>query len=706
MKIKQNHLPLWCPTLILPLVIISAGSVSSEEIEEVSVEESSEALAEDYDFVSKIPGGPNVIDTTRLRQKSLQNLADVLRFVPGVWAASANGGQGVFFSSRGSNLDATNFDNNGIKLLQDGLPVTTADGNNHNRVIDPLSSRSAVFAKGANAYSLGASTLGGAINFNSPAARDVQGTQVRLNSGSNELIEGRVSTGVVQDSWDGLLTVESRSWGGFREHNEEKRVGIYANSGWQVNDQIDTRLYFTYLDSEQEIPGSLTQAQLERDSEQASFNALAGNFQLDVETRRIASKTKWQLTDNQRLEFGLSYEDQELFHPIVSVFANIGGVPTNVFSLLIDTDHQDVGGVARYYLSSENHDFTLGVNYGKNQVEGEHFTHEGARPIQLSTLIDNTAETWEIYAQDQWRLSPTLDLILAVQGVIAERETRSTSINPNAENTVTNPKGDYDAINPRIGVLWQVSENSTIYSYISRLYEPPTNFELQDDTSNSNNSRDIEPLEAMHGTVFEFGARGSFNVGNRGQGSWDITTYYAAISNEILSRDNENAPGQSLVTNFDSTVHAGVEGVVTGDFFIDERADISISPLLSVTFNQFTFDDDPDYGNNDLPAAPEFVVRGEFIVRHSSGLYFGPVVDFVGARWADFENSYKVDNYQLLGLRGGYESKHWRTFLEIQNLLDEEYVSSHSVRDLAAPDEAILNPGVPLSAYIGIEFRL
>ena len=47
----------------------------------------------------------------------------------------------IFFSSRGSNLDATDYDMNGIKLLQDGLPITTADGNNHNRVIDPLSAR-------------------------------------------------------------------------------------------------------------------------------------------------------------------------------------------------------------------------------------------------------------------------------------------------------------------------------------------------------------------------------------------------------------------------------------------------------------------------------------------------------------------------------------------------------------------------------------
>ena len=85
---------------------------------------------------------------------------------------SDSGSDDIFFSSRGSNLDATDYDMNGIKLLQDGLPVTTADGNNHNRIVDPLSARYATVARGANALKYGASTLGGAIDFVSPTARN------------------------------------------------------------------------------------------------------------------------------------------------------------------------------------------------------------------------------------------------------------------------------------------------------------------------------------------------------------------------------------------------------------------------------------------------------------------------------------------------------------------------------------------------------
>jgi iron complex outermembrane receptor protein len=47
----------------------------------------------------------------------------VLKYVPGIWSTSNSGSDGIYLSSRGSNLDATNYDMNGIKLMQDGLPV-------------------------------------------------------------------------------------------------------------------------------------------------------------------------------------------------------------------------------------------------------------------------------------------------------------------------------------------------------------------------------------------------------------------------------------------------------------------------------------------------------------------------------------------------------------------------------------------------------
>ena len=293
---------------------------------------------------AETPGGVDVIDMDAFRERNVSNLADVLRYAPGVWSASHTGTEDIFFSSRGSNLDATNYDMNGIKLLQDGLPVTTADGNNHNRIVDPLAARYASVARGANAMAYGASTLGGAINFESVTAHDRTGTSVALNGGSFGQAQLRLTgADVFDDAFDGLATLEAKNWGGYREHNEQERRGLYANGGWQVSDDLALRGFLTWLSNDQELAGSLSREQMDADPDQAEAAAVGGNYQVNVDTLRLAGKITWQLGGEGQFEAGLSYEQQSLYHPIVDrILVDFDGPgpmePMEVFSLLIDTD--------------------------------------------------------------------------------------------------------------------------------------------------------------------------------------------------------------------------------------------------------------------------------------------------------------------------------------------------------------------------------
>ena len=73
----------------------------------------------------------------------------------------------------------------------------------------------------------------------------------------------------------------------------------------------------------------------------------------------------------------------------------------------------------------------------------------------------------------------------------------------------------------------------------------------------------------------------------------------------------------------------------------------------------------------------------------------------MGKRFADFFNTYSIDSYELLGLRSGVESELGEMFVELRNILDEEYVATASVRNSASGDAATLYPGAPLSVYLG-----
>ncbi len=645
------------------------------------------------------PGGVTIVDGTDSYERNVTNLADMLRYVPGVWSESSSGSDELFFSSRGSNLDATDYDKNGIKLLQDGLSVTAADGNNHNRIIDPLSARYAVVARGANALTYGASTLGGAIDFVSPTARSSPPLSIFFNGGSHGSVNGRATAGVVSGDFDGLGTVEGKTWDGYRDHNEQRREGFYGNAGWQLSDTVTTRLFATYVDNDEQLPGALTREEAAADDEQASENAIVGNFQKNVQTWRIANKTTWKIADDKWFDFGLAYEEQSLYHPIVEPilvdFDGPGPQPAvEVFSLLVDTDHRDASAMVRYNQRLGDHDLLVGVNYGDGTVTGGNYRNLAGHRNGLSERVDNKSDSMEAYVIDRWHLSSAWTLIAGAQAVEASRDVRTVSAD---DGSIRNPRDDYSAVNPRVGAIYALSGNTELFGSVSHLFEAPTTFEIEDDVRGSNAT-----LDAMHGTVYEIGTRGRVPGGARWH--WDIAAYYAELRDEILSVDDPSAPGNSLTTNIDKTVHAGIEALVGASFAIAGDTH-RLEPLLSVTLNDFSFDHDVNYGDNDLPAAPDYAIRGEVLYRNGSHLYLGPTFDLVGRRFADFSNTYKVDSYELLGLRGRYAQERWEVFAELRNLLDEDYVATISVLDQAASDARVLYPGAPRSAYVGVRMQ-
>jgi iron complex outermembrane receptor protein len=637
-----------------------------------------------------------VVEGDELYRRHVNNLADMLRYVPGVWADSGYGNDELFFSSRGSNLDAVDYDKNGVKLLQDGLPVTTADGNNHNRVIDPMSARYVSVARGANALTYGASTLGGAMDFVSPTARNSAPLSVFLDGGSFGSLNGRVTVGGASSKLDGLLTLEGRRFDGYRDHSDQERWGVYANGGWQPSPATNLQLFATYVHNDLRLPGALTRDEVEADPDQASAAALDGNYGKVVKTARVAAKATWSLGANGTLSSGVSYEGQSLYHPIVNqIFVDFDGpgpnAPVEVFSLLVDTDHRDLGAMLRYDRRLGAHDLLAGINYGNGSVEGGNYRNLDGQPNGISEYVDNRSDSIEAFVVDRWRASNRWTLVFGGQAVSAARDVRTTNATTGA---VSHPDARFSSFNPRIGAIASLRGAGELYGNVSRLFEAPTTFQMQDDVRGGD-----AVLDPMKGTVAEIGWRSTAKAPAGTRWTWDIAAYYARIEDEILSVDDPAAPGNSLVTNVDTTTHAGLEALVAASF--DVGGAHRIEPQVSVTFNRFRFDDDPVYVDNRLPAAPTYAARGEILYRSAGGFYAGPTFDLVGERYVDFANTYSIDSYALLGLRAGFDARRFEVFGELRNLLDKDYIAPLGVLNVAGPDARVLYPGAPVSAYVG-----
>jgi iron complex outermembrane receptor protein len=492
------------------------------------------------------------------------------------------------------------------------------------------------------------------------------------------------------------LTVEGKRWDGYRGHSRQERWGVYANGGWQASDAVNIRAFATYVDNDQRLPGALTRSEMGADPRRASADAIGGDYGKVVKTARGALRTTWALGADRSLVAGLSYEAQSLYHPIVDrIFVDFDGPgpnpPVEVFSLLIDTDHRDLGGVVRYSQRAGAHQVLAGLNYGRGSVDGGNYRNAGGRPNGVSEYVDNSADSLEAFVADHWQAAGRFTVVLGAQYVNAGRDVRTINAQTGA---LSHPEDRYSSLNPRLGVIASLNGAAELYGNVSRLFEAPTTFEMQDDVRGGNAT-----LDPMKGMVAEIGWRSQPRSSAGLRWTWDASAYYARIDDEILSVDDPNAPGKSLTTNIDRTVHAGVEALVSASLAVGDAH--RIEPRVSVSLNRFHFDGDAVYGDNDLPGTPSYAVRGEVLYRHACGLYAGPTFDLVGGRHVDFANAYPVDGHALMGLRAGFTGKRWEVFGELRNLFDEKYVAALNVLDVAGADARVLYPGGPRSAQVG-----
>src|SRR5690606_16245183 len=421
--------------------------------------------------------------------------------------------------------------------------------------------------------------------------------QVALAAGSHGLWNGRLSGGGVSGDFDGQLTLEALGRDGYREHSRQDRAALHANAGWRATPALDLRVFASYIDNEEELSGGLTRAQFDEDPRQADPSAITGNFQLDVRSKRLAGKATWDPGEDQRFEFGVSWEDQHLYHPIVDkVMVDFDGPgpmpPVEVFSLLKMTDQRTLGGMARYNARIGDHDVLAGINLANTHETGGNYRNDGGLRNGQTGVIDNRSDSVEVFLVDRWRFAPDWTLVYGAQGVFTGRDVRATDLD---SGEVRNPRADYSSFNPRLGMIRHLGPASEAFASVSRLYEAPTVFELEDDVRG-----DGSTLDAMNGYVAEVGMRGALDLEGAAAWHWDVSLYYARIRDEILSVEDPSAPGTSLSANIGRTIHAGVEALV-GASFQPGRGAHRIKPLVSATFNAFSFDGDAAYGDNDLP---------------------------------------------------------------------------------------------------------
>ncbi|WP_374652453.1 TonB-dependent receptor family protein [Dongia sp.] len=660
-----------------------------------------------------IPGGTALVTTDDLEGMANVTIGDALSASPGVVVQDFFGGNDQpRIQIRGSGLQQ-NPVQRGILALQDGLPINQADGSYIVGLANPRQAEQIEIYRGYTSNRLGATVLGGALNFISPTGSSAPGVTALLEGGSFGQINAAAQAGMRIGEGDAMLQVNRSQRSGFRDYNDSERTSVDANFGARLTDDVSTRFLLGYTDLDFDVAGPLPKSLLNSDPESVYTGPGSGlgpgpNVVRDEPHReatqlRLGNRTTASIGSHIfDIAAGYTRTEDEFRYPVSA------GVQA--------TDSDDFTVVAHYAYAPDASQplplFEGSLRYATGSADREFYVNRagskgalfGRNELDASTLAVNAGFNLPIH--DTVSLSPGVTVAYATRDNddTYESATRPTyNAVSGASGTVTardtSYSRDYTGISPSLGLSYRPHPDHMLFGAISRSFEPPTHDDLLATSGGTPNSGPTgfttTDLDAQTATTVEAGWRGKVGIVDL-----DVVAYYSWVEDEILSlRDSS---GVSLgAVNADKTRHLGLE--LGGTAHLMDDLDLRLAYVLQ----DFRFHNDPVRGDNYLAGAPRHLINTalrydvtpEFWVQ--AELVWSPTKTPV-----DNMNTLYADPYVTVDLRTAYDlTETVSLYGQARNIFDKTYASSTLIVDQAQGNQAAFLPADGRSFYVGVKAK-
>ena len=634
--------------------------------------------------LEQVPGASNLIDMGKVGQGRVASNQDVLAYQPGVFAQSA-GNDGIKLSIRGSGINrAPGAHGSGVYTMFDGLPLTGPGGTPY-ELFEPLWLSRAEVLRGANGFDQGALALGGAINYVTHTGFDAAPLQVRYELGSRGYQHRQISSGQVLGNLDYYVALTDSQYDGYQAHSSGSSKGVAANVGYRFNPNLETRFYLRYRETQNELAGRLTKAQIKHDPRAANPGYLSRNdSRPQPGSTWVGNKTTFYFEDDSRVETGLVYHDYPM--------------DLREGAMRLKVAYSDVSGTLNYF----RRDTLLGLQSKTNigWRTTKHLPNSGASQFsRVNDVVGARTRDFSYQGSDtvlhvgnDLELVPDLWLTTGLAMIYTRRESDVTY--PASGGRVSQHDWDYA---PRIGLRFDIRPDLQLYGNLSRSVEPPHPWSLVWSAPVTN-----QPMK-MHNqtaTTLELGARGDSALGQ-----WDLAWYYSQVRHELLNVEVvQGLPFKEF--NASPTVHQGIEAGLNSVLW-QQPASGKLSLRQAYTFSDFHYCNDETFGDNRLPGIPMHYYQAELRYDWPSGLYAGVNTQLASKVQVDYANSYHADAYALLGARLGWNSpkQDWQTWLDLRNLTNKRYAATVTPGyNDAGQDVARSTPGEGLAVYAGVSY--
>lgn len=659
----------------------------------------------------QIPGGFTVKTADEMKKGRTSNFQDLLQGVPGLFMQSENGVEISKVSIRGSGIESDD-EPLGVEFLLDGVSFSQGDGEMIIEDFDVSTLKYAEVYRGADAFKYGSLTIGGAVNLIPFTGYDAPPYQIQMQGGSYGFMRGQASVAGVDGKFDYYSSASGRYRDGYRAHSRENTELLFADLGYKINDNLENRLYLTVDQTDRQLPGGLTQSQMQADPRQADPDAVPFDFNKQWYYGRIADKLSYE-KDGQELDASIYWWHREL--------RENGFFDPNDYEDGIEVYHADdvgisLNSVTHSLLFGQDNILTIGASPAFETQQDHFYQNLGylGIPAEYGQKGDTIAKGLElavnvpVYLENQHYLTEKLSILTGLQFIYALRHFYD-DFNDTVDGDQSHGNNFY-GVNPKIGLLYEIDKDSQLFANFSRTFQPPSFDNMLTFDDGPGVSLVYTPLSPQTAWTAEIGTRGK-----HGRFDWDLALYHSWVRNELQDLFDANGVDQGDV-NVAHSYHQGIEAGLGIELWnsktINDEDGQSLKLNQTYTLNDFHFDNDPVYGNNRLAAIPVHVYEAELMYEAPCGFYAGPNVQCNFSRYpVDQQNTLYAGAYALLGFKIGYAGSWGKSkfsvFVEAKNLTDENYAASIDPVGDANPsgifaDPQIFHPGDGRSFYGGV----
>lgn len=598
------------------------------------------------------------------------NLSEGVGRVPGLVIQNRNNyAQDLQVSSRGFGARAS-FGTRGVRLTQDGIPLTMPDGQGQTALFDLDAVHRVEVLRGPFAALYGNSS-GGVINVltrDGPSAPELRadawagsyGAWRAALAGGGPVGEGRARAGVSRFAIDG-----------YREHSAARRDLANARLRIEPDDDTTLTLALDALDQpDTQDPLGLTGAQLEADRRQA------GNGAIRFDTRKRIAHAQGGASYERRLtgQDTLRLRGYGGTRKVTQFLAFTGVAPTSSGGM-VDLDRGFGGASVQWVragdLAAGPYTLTLGLDYDRLEERRRGFVNDFGRAGALRRDEDDTVWNLDPYAIGEWRFAPRWKLSVGVRHSsvrFSSADRFVTALNPDDSGAVR-----YSQTSPAGSLLYEVSPAVNAYLSAGRGFETPTFAELayRPDGGPGLNFG----LQPARSASYEAGVKALLGDDWRANAA-----VFRVDTEDDIVNGPQIAPGRNTFVNAARTRRDGVEVGVQGRLARALDAYLAWT-WLDADFRDFVQAGGASLAGNRLPGVPRQVLYGELAWRHAAS-GFATVIEarYNASVYADDANTASASSYVLVNWRAGVERRHgpWRlgAFVRVENLTDREYVGS------------------------------